>query len=263
MNRLVRIAGGLLALALLATSASGFVRSRDPTTRACLWWRDRLVPIHLNQACSVDVPFQNCENAVWTTLDAWNQAYCSDFSFVSAGTTDRTDVGFDEDHWDDNINLILWQEGAWEPDRSAIALTTTTYDRLTGEIVDTDVEFNGVDYTFTTAESAETLTDIANTLAHEAGHMLGLDHSADTDASMYGIAAPGETKKRDLSQDDIDGVCHVYPIGQDLPPCEGFVPPKKDGGCECTAAHAGGSGLALLAIGLFLVMLRVRRSKEA
>ncbi len=227
----------VLLLSVLSTDAHAFTRSRDPDTKACLWWKHRLVKVVLNNACSQDVPVNNCANAVWTTLDVWNNPTCSDFRFVSGGTTSRTDVGFDQDNWDDNINLIIWQNDNWPHDDSAIALTTSTYDRLTGEVVDTDVEFNGVNFTFSTAESPDVIVDISNTLAHEAGHMLGLDHSSDTSASMYAYAPEGETQKRNLSQDDIDGLCHVYPAGLDLPPCEGFIPPDNTdngGGCGCT-----------------------------
>lgn len=263
MRALAAISAWLLALAL-GSPAAAFQRSRDPDTQACLWWRNRLVSVHLNQNCSLDVARANCENAVWTTLDQWNQPICSDFQFVSAGNTARTDLGFDEEHWDDNINLIIWQESTWYPhDPTAIALTTTTYDLLTGEIVDTDVEFNGVDYTHTTAESPQALVDIANTLAHEAGHMLGLDHSADRSASMYAFAQQGEITKRDLAQDDIDGLCHIYPLGRGLPPCEGFVPPDEDGGCASSgAAGPGPLGLALAGLLLWLGFVRTSSRKE-
>jgi predicted Zn-dependent protease len=255
------LCAGLL-LVWAAGPAAGFQRSRDPDTRACLWWQQREVQVYLNQNCSVDVQKVHCENAIWTTLDQWNQPACSDFRFLSAGNTPRTDVGFDQDHWNDNINLIIWQESTWSRDPTAIALTTTTYDRLTGEIVDTDVEFNGVDYTFTVAESASVLVDIANTLTHEAGHMLGLDHSADRSASMYAYAPQGETDKRTLSQDDIDGLCHVYPTGAGLPACEGFVPPDDDGGCASASGREAGCGVSLLAFGLLAFVWRTRRKER-
>jgi hypothetical protein len=256
------------ACLLAPLDAEAFKRSRDPESNACLWWEQRSISVYLHQDCSVDVGNAACINAVWSTLDEWNLPICSDWSFISAGTTSRTDLGFDEDHWDDNINLIIWQESEWrddtgERDPRVIALTTTTYDRLTGEIVDTDVEFNGRDFTFTTAESGQVLVDIANTLAHEAGHMLGLDHSTDLDSTMYSYAPQGEVAKRDLYQDDIDGLCHIYPAGRDLPPCEGFIPPDDDDkGCDGCSSTGLGAGLGLTLLVFGLLFMRGWRRKE-
>jgi predicted Zn-dependent protease len=258
------------ALALwlgLPLAAQAFVRSRDPDTNACLWWKERTVEIHLNNACSRDTALAACQNAVWTTFERWNEPICSDFRFIAAGITDRDDVGFDQNNWNDNINLVVWRETTWGHDPQAIAITTTTYDTLTGEVVDSDIELNGRDYTFSTAESDEVLVDIANTLAHEAGHTVGLDHSSDPNASMYGYAPPGEIRKRDLSQDDIDGLCHVYPYDRDLPPCEGFEPPGGNGGCSAAGARSGAAGGSLAGLGLWLLwlqgrLIRRRRGEE-
>ncbi len=264
MRRCFKFTAPLLALALLFSSgaARAFQRSRHSEDGACLWWDTRLVTVYLHEDCSVDVPRQNCENAVWIALDAWNQPTCSDFRFVSGGTTTRTDVGFDEDNWNDNINLIIWHESAWIHEAEAIAMTTTTYDTQNGKIVDSDVELNGRDYTFTTAESAQVLVDICNALAHEAGHMLGLDHSSDSDTTMYGYAPQGETKKCDLSQDDIDGLCHVYPAGRETPPTPGYKPPVDDSGCVCAAQVAPGWSSSILFIYVLFLLLRCRRRLE-
>src|SRR5204862_6586571 len=79
--------------------------------------------------------------------------------------------------------------------------------------------------------------DLQNTLTHEFGHLLGLDHncygSADRsrgidqnghavpdcnrappavqEATMYASVMRGDVARRDLSADDIDGVCAIYP----------------------------------------------------
>ncbi|MZP28188.1 matrixin family metalloprotease [Heliobacterium undosum] len=48
---------------------------------------------------------------------------------------------------------------------------------------------------------------------HESGHLLGLDDlydSADTEKTMYGYLKLGETKKRTLDADDIDGLNSIY-----------------------------------------------------
>ena len=52
--------------------------------------------------------------------------------------------------------------------------------------------------------------DVQNILTHELGHALGLDHSTNTEATMYGSAERGETKKRDLHTDDLNGYWAIY-----------------------------------------------------
>ncbi|MBN2493148.1 MAG: matrixin family metalloprotease [Deltaproteobacteria bacterium] len=253
----------ILLASLSAAPAGAFTRSRDPDTRACLWWETRQVRVLLNEACSADLPRAQCETAVWASLAIWNEAPCSDFQFLSGGLSSRTDVGFDEDHWDDNVNLILWTESSWRHDETAIAMTTTTYDRHTGQVVDTDVELNGLSYTFTAIESPNVIVDIQNTLAHEAGHMLGLDHSSDPEACMFATAPEGETKKRDLAQDDIDGVCHIYPTGQPIAACPGgpAIDPGGDGGCGQMPRSSGPSALIwLLALGAIILRSRTHVS---
>ncbi|KAF9661531.1 hypothetical protein SADUNF_Sadunf19G0078500 [Salix dunnii] len=51
--------------------------------------------------------------------------------------------------------------------------------------------------------------DLESVSVHEIGHLLGLDHSNDPEAIMYPTIETG-TKKRDLTQDDIDGIHALY-----------------------------------------------------
>lgn len=52
--------------------------------------------------------------------------------------------------------------------------------------------------------------DVQNCLTHELGHALGLGHSANTEATMYYSVNLGETKKRDLHTDDLNGYWAIY-----------------------------------------------------
>lgn len=115
--------------------------------------------------------------------------------------------------------------------------------------------------------------DLQNTATHEAGHFIGLAHPCETDpgtaqqngvpvctgsamasTTMYPSAAPGETGKRTLDQDDVNGVCTVYSTSQAPSPDGG-----RDSGGGCGSGGATPAGL--IALGLALVFLRPRRRR--
>lgn len=77
----------------------------------------------------------------------------------------------------------------------------------------------GCDTTFNTSfawstSGAAGAYDVQNTATHELGHWLILNDlwgGGNTEKTMYGTAATGETKKRTLDADDINGINAVYP----------------------------------------------------
>jgi hypothetical protein len=217
---------------------------------------------------------------------------------MGAGKVSGTEVG------KDYVNLIKFREDTWcipasgsdpqicHPDAAA-GITTLTYVKHPGnsddgEIVDADVEINGVDFAISTGGvttgTASCKADLGNTITHELGHVLGLEHtcvtSSDpprvdnngnavpmcpddgdtkvTEATMYPYQTCGETKKTTLTQDDVDGACSIYPTGKDPGTC---APATAPSGC-CDAGGAGAPGsLALGALCTFwLSALRRRRS---
>jgi hypothetical protein len=170
-------------------------------------------------------------------------------------------------------NDVWQRPGHAPHDPSAIGLTTVMYVNTPGlpgdgTILDADIELNNVNYTFTTdpvngmARPGTMLADLENTLTHELGHVQGLAHTCwdhvtplppldnngnpipdcndpnlpplVTMATMFPYATmEGETSKRNLSPDDVDGVCDVYmPLSGKL-----GCYPEIDGGA-CSAAPA-------------------------
>ena len=119
-----------------------------------------------------------------SAIDYWNSPECSDMLLVYGGTTPRTDVGYDEDNTDENINLIIWRELAWELDPRAILIAALTVDTSNGMAVDCDIEMNGYKYLFSE-------TDIENLLIEEFGHAIGVR--------------------------DLESLCDRFPTGQPSP----------------------------------------------
>ncbi|MBI5487886.1 MAG: matrixin family metalloprotease [Deltaproteobacteria bacterium] len=218
-------------------------------------------------ACSADVPVADCVVAVTLGMRAWDLRG-SYFRFQPTPDLTCCRAGYERD-WT-NTNCIVWQEDRWPGEYGAdtIALTTLTYDPATGAILDADIEVNGVGYRFGTDCSPE-LMDIQNMIAHEAGHMLGLDHTDVSGATMRVYSGPGDCSLRDLAPDDIEGATTLYPYAGDpgrcLPPHGGLNAdcsdsPPDPGSCGCRVPGAGGAAgaLPLLVAGLAVRAMRGR-----
>jgi MYXO-CTERM domain-containing protein len=217
---------------------------------------------------------------------SWSGNACTDIQYVDVGTSDQLD-GFDPMNIDGNRNVIVAIENAsllshLGMDPSLLALTLTHYSVQTGEIFDADILINAVQHSFQditdmtscVAEipSGKAPYDLRNTLTHEMGHFSGLCHVAIPDATMFASADPCEIKKRTLAQDDINGICFLYPRGQPArtcsPPAGGYddnstlqdlrsqcsrltnggIPPAAHS-CGCSTTEEKGAGAsALLAV---------------
>jgi hypothetical protein len=186
-----------------------------------------------------------------------------------------------------------WRRPGGDPhDPSAIGLTTVFFVDTPmkvgdGTILDADIELNGVNFTFTVhpetpmPRPGTVIADLENTLTHELGHVQGLAHTCwdhqvtpapvddtgatipdcsgtlpkkITGATMYPYSStPGEISKRTLSDDDVAGVCDVYPMQGPYPACYQQV----QGGCEVARPEMGAWIAAALWV-LTLLALRAR-----
>lgn len=262
----------VLALSLALTSAAhAFVRSKVPGTSTPLNWVTNCIGYFINEEGSDDLGFEAVEDEVARSFDQWELPTCSDVRFTYLGVTSERRAGYFQGQ--DNRNLIVWREGggdaidAWEHDRSIIAVTTNTFCTETnalcpfaGAVLDSDIELNGERFTFTNSRLvALTRFDLGNTLVHEIGHLIGLDHSPDREATMYSMAPPGELIKRDLNDDDQAGVCTVFPVRGDGPGCYDLGDGTNAVSSDGCAARPGGSAPAAFGLLLALAALTRRR----
>lgn len=288
----------LVAAALLCAAfpANAFVRSRN-SAGLRVWWATRGHNFQLDAQGSPDVPGTAELDAIRRSFQTWAGVSCSDLTFAEEPLSQDPKarvVGFFPGQT--NHNLVLFRTRsckdvvpAGDPCLSsaggcdnaydcfddtvrggAIATTITTSNRSTGEILDSDTEFNDARFSFTAvdglpcgADPTQTgcvRIDVQNTMTHEAGHTLGLDHPPDhPEATMYATAPSGETSKRVLAQDDIDGICSIYPAGMPTVTDVALMPPSS-GGCSSTPAQTG-PGAALVALLLLLQGRRRSRSR--
>lgn len=212
------------------------------------------------------------KHAVFDSFDAWNEPDCSEMEFHYDGLTERHEPDYDAGAPpEENINILVWHDDEWpHPRYDAIALTSVSYRSATGEILSADIEINTADYPITnTNESSDIRIDFRNALTHEIGHFLGLDHSPNSEATMWRSTDIGETKKRNLHDADIAGLCYIYPDGEMIEQPQTASSSSGGsgdssggfGGCSTPADNPAESSLVILLVGL-LAIAAGRRSER-
>jgi len=269
---------GLITLAVLPRSAQAYVREVTKSGVPVAWsYPCVTMQIYLGSAPPVltadaFIAASTQAAAVWS----YPMLACTDIRLTMVAEAQASaDVG------KDNKNVIVFRQDTWclQPTpvddagvpqpvcfpSSALAVTTIFKNSKTGEILDADIEFNAVDYTWgdlvgQPSLGVSTTADFQNALTHELGHVLGLDHNcyAESDgqnrlndntgapevncygnppppdavvsATMYPSVLLGDTLRRNLSSDDELGVCDIYPHRHDVCPA-----PPADSGCSMVA----------------------------
>lgn len=246
-------------------------RCSASTSGPSLFWNARSIDMAVHVAGGAEVSAAEVSEAAVHAARQWsNEAVaCSDFTMSILGTTTEARAHYDWSEREPAVNTIVFRQGtgpasdAWLHPATAIAITTATYVRSTGEILDADIEFNDVQFEFSACEPGASgcvvRHDLKNVMTHEFGHVLGLDHPSlaspgAREATMFESSTTGDVTKRDLADDDVAGLCFLYPEGQAAPGAcydvERHNPPAvRVSKAGCSAAHHDALWLlALLAV---------------
>ncbi len=207
-------------------------------------WADTDLPVHVQVnpagsgllgACAGQPGFTNATCTVAAAFATWQSASCSHFAVAKLTETTSSEAK------DDNVNTIHWVASNWQYGDLTIGITFSIgpsdgHNHFVGPFTDADIQFNAVNNVWTLDGNAvsgdsRTPVDAQSIATHEAGHFLGLGHTSDTSAIMF---ASYDGPKRALAQDDLDGVCAIYPkptpnVGKQGEPCI-----ASDGNGDCS-----------------------------
>jgi MYXO-CTERM domain-containing protein len=256
LSCICRAAG--LAAALLATSEAFACRTttcaapnappecvRDAATHC---WRAG-APLAWEQGCvsfsvqaegvpSLALDYGATEALVVQAFALWPTADCGG-SFPSISVASMGPLLCSEPEYNPrgpNSNAVVFRETDWPHDLTAIGLTTVSFDTETGKIFDADIEVNLSGFLLSHQ-------DVSYVVAHEAGHFLGMDHSADANALMYEQYSPfGNSMPPALLPDDVATICSTYPASRAATACD--FEPERGLSNECGGDVVGGCNVA-------------------
>jgi len=162
-------------------------------------WSSSRVTYYVNPA-NLDVDPNLAEAAVKSGADAWGQQASANFSFSYGGRVSDSATTVD------NRNVVIFRNAS-----NGGAMATTYWWTGKNGIIDADIIFWDGAYQFfagtTGCSGGGYIEDI---VTHEFGHVLGLDHSAASDATMYAYISFCGQEMRSLAADDIAGVRALY-----------------------------------------------------
>jgi Matrixin len=306
MKRL--LVGSLCCLAVLGavTDAAAFCRvtTCNPDLETCplddgcetggqpLFWSSNCVTFSAQQAGSTrhGVSAAALSRELEAAFARWLSVDCGGGAHPSIEVNDLGTVACNEVEYntaEGNANIVMFRDDEWpHPDSTdAYAQTRVLFDPDTGEIKDAEIEINGTDDPISLDGSGG--VDLASVLTHEVGHFLGLAHSLDDTATMRPGYMMGDEPLTTLSQDDVDGICNIYPpnrtpastscepkhgfsseCGDGIPPVSGGggdeAPPEAGCAVSTSLAHSNGPFvIGLITIATFAMRARRRRLRAS
>jgi hypothetical protein len=261
-----------------AITGSSCTPSQETDCGIPLFWPTLCVSYSLQKDASVKISFEVADEIFEKAFATWMSAPCEDGTpQIAVKQLEPVECeGHEYNQKVGNANSIIFRDDGWpyEGANSTLALTTVTYNLDDGQIYDADMELNSAEVPLSVGDGKVEF-DLLSIATHEAGHFLGLAHSADATATMYPAYNPGDTSLRDLSDDDRAGICAIYPPGDidancDPTPRHGFstlcaAAQEEQQGVGCCAvapfasAHTGGVAFVAAALGAMLTAARRRR----
>jgi hypothetical protein len=260
------------------TTCSGVDACDDVAIPGCTptLWASRCVGFTVNDRTQGGLAPESIEEIAKRAFGRWRGADCGDglppglhVEFMGVVSCATTEYNFDAG----NANVIMTTEqpGAGISGHT-FALTTTSFNPDTGELLNADIELNVRDHAFTVGDGVVDV-DLEAVLVHEIGHFLGIAHSQEVDATMFPFYEPGTTEIRSLTKDDETAICLLYPPSPDIDatcnplPKHGFSPEcrvdQTEGDCRVAGPGLAGWISAALLGGVGVLARRRLKGRTA
>ena len=252
MHRALLAAAAML-LSAAPTTAHAYDLQTTSTGKALRWPSGEVLVEPAMSAGPPELTDSEAVGALQIAVSSWQAALYGAEVGIALGAAPSGAMAMG-----DGVNSVRWALDAGDPgvDVGLLAKTHVAYQVEDGAILEADIVVNAADFVWTTSVTPGGCSDsydLEGSISHELGHLLGLGHSLDPEATMFATGGPCETLKRDLTGDDASAIEFLY---HDLPPPGGVAPSPT------TCAAAGGSGspaaLAVLAAMLGLAGRRWR-----
>jgi len=216
-----------VAVLMLPCTAFAFRTGRDVPALAGterVRFKNDVIAFALAPMLPTNLSQSDVERAIHLAATTWSAADCTAVAFSYSGMTAANAAP------GDGVNTVEWVSDwaarGFRP--NAAGQTDVQYERINGQwvIQEADVYLNTAFQWTTGSPATGDLRSVQSVVTHELGHVLGLQHPCEFDASNGApLCAPGRgdsyaqttmyplysESEETLSQDDVNGVCFLYP----------------------------------------------------
>tara|TARA_B100000674_G_scaffold482812_1_gene485772 strand:- start:314 stop:1114 length:801 start_codon:yes stop_codon:yes gene_type:complete len=252
----------LATVLLTASTAQAYQQVVTETGKVVAWPTDQ-VGFTIHQEIPPGWDQSTLEAIVLASKEPWESLECGSLNLEFQGWTFEGSPDLF-----DKKNGVYWIQEGWQFGSTLMAITLLEFSKFTGELRDADILVNNDQKTFDVDSFCDPTGlnyDLQNILTHEFGHFVGLNHSDDSEATMFADTFEEECAKRELHPDDEAGFCATYDRG-DIISADASAEDIASGsevdsgtsdGCGVRSGHSPhGPWLALFGLGLWMARQR-------
>jgi hypothetical protein len=219
--------GFFFALLLLPLLASANLRTISDSGQP-LYWASPAISLRGNPSNASGLTSAEVDSLLGGAFTSWNISGTRASLSYAQSSSYPAGSGFDGSN-----TVYFASAGGRSLDYGVVAITEVLYYVNSGQIAEADMVFNDQRFRFTKVEGdtgkvamGKTLIYLPDVATHEAGHVLGLDHSIVNLASLIYTAFSGQFS---LSEDDKNGIRAAYPNGGSSGAAYGYVRGRNGG----------------------------------
>ena len=199
-------------------------------------------------------------------FDDWEAVECSRLSFTYEGRIPEGGA---------TAPITVEWLTDWPYSSTAISIAGTTWSMDDGCIMSSPIEHNAVHFDWASEATGASEVDIYTGTLFAIGLSVGLGHSEDRSALLY----PSYDGPKELGDDDIEGVCNLYPAGGTpdaggpavdagatpdggAPDAGAATTDSDDGGCSCRTSSPARAAPTWALLALVIGWVARRRARR-